>query len=155
MNRRLIRPAKPLADEFKQVTCIKDRGDVLKEIAHLHNIGVGAFSDSPARTIEQHDGHRAGVPGCPECQFAITTPRRAYFRKLQEQYVAHVTNADAPQRTSGRPLLTRNSDGTETSSPRRPERVERRDPRKICQMTQAERSSLPAEWAVISKRSIW
>ena len=35
--------AKPLADELKLIDAMKDRGDVLKEIAHLHNMGVGAF----------------------------------------------------------------------------------------------------------------
>src|SRR5947208_16032414 len=32
---------KPLEDELKRIDAIKDRADLLKEIAHLHTIGVG------------------------------------------------------------------------------------------------------------------
>src|SRR5881227_1722667 len=34
---------KPLAEEFQRLDAIKDRADLLKEIAHLHTIGIGAF----------------------------------------------------------------------------------------------------------------
>src|SRR5947207_11351834 len=34
---------KPLTDEFKRIDSVKERGDVLKEIAHLHSIGMAAF----------------------------------------------------------------------------------------------------------------
>ncbi len=34
---------KPLDDELKRIDAMKDRNDVLKEIAHLHTLGVGAF----------------------------------------------------------------------------------------------------------------
>src|SRR5204863_218947 len=34
---------KPLEEEFKRIDAIKDRADLLKAIAHLHTIGVGAF----------------------------------------------------------------------------------------------------------------
>src|SRR5437870_4014904 len=34
---------KPLQDELSKIDNLKDRQDVLKEIAHLHTIGVGAF----------------------------------------------------------------------------------------------------------------
>ena len=53
MDEAAIEAAKatPLADEFKRIEAMKDRGDVLKEIAHLHNLGVERFSGSPrART---------------------------------------------------------------------------------------------------------
>src|SRR5207248_2882783 len=33
--------AKPLADELKRIDAIKNRNDVLKEIAHLHTLGIG------------------------------------------------------------------------------------------------------------------
>ena len=43
--------AKPLADEFKKIEEIKDPEGLLKEIAHLHEMGVRLSSDSPpART---------------------------------------------------------------------------------------------------------
>src|SRR5947209_2931182 len=34
---------KPLADELKRIDALKDRNEVLKEIAHLHTNGVDAF----------------------------------------------------------------------------------------------------------------
>src|SRR5260370_40583727 len=34
---------KPLAEEFKNIEAIKDRNDLLKEIAHLHTIGGPAL----------------------------------------------------------------------------------------------------------------
>src|SRR5207248_6337734 len=34
---------KPLNDELKHIDGVKDRQDVLKEIAHLHTLGIGAF----------------------------------------------------------------------------------------------------------------
>src|SRR5207253_4537131 len=33
----------PLQDELKRIDAIQDRNDVLKEIAHLHTLGIGAF----------------------------------------------------------------------------------------------------------------
>src|SRR4030095_15147002 len=33
----------PLAQEFQKIEAMKDRQDVLKEIAHLHSIGIHAF----------------------------------------------------------------------------------------------------------------
>src|SRR5256884_5309859 len=36
---------KPLQDEFNKIEMIKDRQDVLAEIAHLHTISVNAFFD--------------------------------------------------------------------------------------------------------------
>jgi len=34
---------KPLDEEFKRIDAIKDRNDLLKEIAHLHSTGVGVL----------------------------------------------------------------------------------------------------------------
>ena len=34
---------KPLAEEFQKIDAMKDRQDVLNEIAHLHSIGINAF----------------------------------------------------------------------------------------------------------------
>src|ERR1700682_2439138 len=41
MNEKAVDAArtKPLEDELKRIDAIKDRGDLLKEIAHLHTIG--------------------------------------------------------------------------------------------------------------------
>src|SRR6266487_2681338 len=36
---------KPLEEEFKNIDAIKNRNDLLKEIAHLHTVGVDALFD--------------------------------------------------------------------------------------------------------------
>src|SRR5256714_12800726 len=45
MNEKAVDTAKaqPLTDELKRIDLMKERGDVLKEIAHLHSIGMTAF----------------------------------------------------------------------------------------------------------------
>ena len=45
MDEKAVESARtqPLADEFQKIDAIKDRQDVLKEIAHLHSIGINAF----------------------------------------------------------------------------------------------------------------
>src|SRR3954462_10347813 len=47
MDEKAIEAARtqPLTDEFGKIDAMKDRQDVLKEIAHLHAIGVNAFFD--------------------------------------------------------------------------------------------------------------
>ena len=86
--------AKPLADEFKRIDAMKDRNDVLKEIAHLHNLGVGAFFGF---TSGQDDKNSAMVIG-QAYQGGLGMPDRDYYtkddeasKKLRDQYVAHVT----------------------------------------------------------------
>ena len=45
MNETAVNAARmnPLSDEFKRIDAMKDRNDVLKEIAHQHSLGVNAF----------------------------------------------------------------------------------------------------------------
>ncbi len=96
MDETAIEAAKatPLADEFKRIDAMKDRGDVLKEIAHLHNMGVGAFFGF---TSGQDDKNSTMVIG-QAYQGGLGMPDRDYYtkdddamKKMREQYVAHVT----------------------------------------------------------------
>src|SRR5438128_743961 len=45
MDEKAVEAARiqPLADEFQKIDAMKDQQDVLKEIAHLHSIGINAF----------------------------------------------------------------------------------------------------------------
>src|SRR5437016_14444775 len=45
MNEKAVETAKaqPLSDELKRIDALKERGDVLKAIAHLHSIGMTAL----------------------------------------------------------------------------------------------------------------
>src|SRR3982751_3405319 len=44
MDEKAIEAARtqPLADEFQKIDAMKDQQDVLKEIAHLHSVGINA-----------------------------------------------------------------------------------------------------------------
>ena len=75
--------AKPLDDEFKRIDAIKDRNDLLKEIARLHSIGVGVlfgFGSGQDAKDSTHDIAQAvqGGLGMPDRD---TTPRPTRNRK--------------------------------------------------------------------------
>ena len=106
------RKAKPLADEFKQIDAMKDRKDVLKEIAHLHNMGVDAFF----LFISGQDDKNSTMVIAQAYQGGLGMPDRDYYtkeddasKKLRDQYVAaRDENADPRRRPGGRrPLTTR------------------------------------------------
>ena len=86
--------ARPLDEEFKKIDALKDRHDLLKEIAHLHNMGVGAFFGF---TSGQDDKNSTMVIG-QAFQGGLGMPDRDYYtkeddasKKLRDQYVEHVT----------------------------------------------------------------
>jgi putative endopeptidase len=84
----------PLQDEFQRIDGIKDRNDVLKEIAHLHTIAVDAFfefgsgQDDKDSTRDIAHAVQGGL-GMPDRDYYTKTDEAS--KKLRDQYVAHVT----------------------------------------------------------------
>src|SRR5437870_4207308 len=84
---------KPLQDEFNKIEMIKDRQDVLAEIAHLHTIGVNAFFDFGAgqdakdSTRDIAQAMQGGL-GMPDRDYY--TKQDADMKEKREKYVAHV-----------------------------------------------------------------
>jgi predicted metalloendopeptidase len=84
----------PLADEFKRIDAMKGQEDVLKEIAHLHAMGVGALFEFGAAQDDKdstHDTAQAvqGGLGMPDRDYYTKTDDAS--KKLRDQYVEHVT----------------------------------------------------------------
>ena len=84
---------KPLEEEFKNIDAIKNRNDLLKEIAHLHTIGVDALFDFTAGQDSKdstHDIAQAvqGGLGMPDRDYYTKTDEAS--KKLRDQYVDHV-----------------------------------------------------------------
>src|SRR5216684_2738151 len=84
---------KPLDDELKRIDAMKDRNDVLKEIAHLHTLGVGAFfgfgsgQDDKNSTMVISNCVQGGL-GMPDRDYYTKTDDAS--KKLRDQYVDHV-----------------------------------------------------------------
>src|ERR1700730_5177026 len=85
--------AKPLEEEFKLIDAMKDVNDVLKEIGHLHAMGVSAFFGFLSG---QDDKNSTMIIG-QAYQGGLGMPDRAYYtkeddasKKLRDQYVEHV-----------------------------------------------------------------
>ena len=85
---------KPLQDEFNKIEAIKDRLDVLAEIAHLHSIGVNAFfnfgagQDAKDSTRDIAQAVQGGL-GMPDRDYY--TKQDPDMKEKREKYVAHVT----------------------------------------------------------------
>jgi predicted metalloendopeptidase len=84
---------KPLEDEFKNIDAIKDRNDLLKEIARLHTIGVnvlfnfGSGQDAKDSAREIAQAVQGGL-GLPDRDYYTKTDEAS--KKLRDQYVDHV-----------------------------------------------------------------
>src|SRR6202011_6078099 len=82
---------KPLQDELAKIENLKDRQDVLKEIAHLHLIGVNAFfnfgsgQDDKDSTREIAQAVQGGL-GMPDRDYYTKDDDSS--KKLRDQYVA-------------------------------------------------------------------
>src|SRR6266571_7156659 len=68
---------KPLEEEFKRIDAIKDRADLLKAIAHLHTIGVGAFFGFGAGQDAKDSSRDIAQAG----QGGLGMPDRDYYTK--------------------------------------------------------------------------
>ncbi|PYL69345.1 MAG: hypothetical protein DMF28_03665 [Verrucomicrobia bacterium] len=85
---------KPLAEEFQRIDAIKDRAALLKAIAHLHTIGVGAFfefgsgQDAKDSSRDIAQAVQGGL-GMPDRDYY--TKQDADMKQKREKYVAHVT----------------------------------------------------------------
>jgi putative endopeptidase len=84
----------PLGDEFQKIDAMKDGQDVLKEIAHLHSIGINAFFNfgaGPDAKDSTHDIAQAvqGGLGMPDRDYY--TKQDADMKEKREKYIAHVT----------------------------------------------------------------
>ena len=86
--------AKPLHDELVRIDNIKDLKDVLKEIAHLHSMGVNALFgfgsgiDDKNSTMTIANAVQAGL-GMPDRDY-YTKPDTD-MKDKREKYVAHIT----------------------------------------------------------------
>jgi putative endopeptidase len=85
---------KPLQDEFNRIEMMKDRQDVLAEIAHLHSIGVNAFfnfgsgQDAKDSTRDIAQAVQGGL-GMPDRDYY--TKQDSDMKEKREKYIAHVT----------------------------------------------------------------
>src|SRR5882757_6395711 len=86
--------AKPLADELKRIDAVRDRNDVLKEIAHLHTLGISSLfgftsgQDDKNSTMVIAQAYQDGL-GMPDRDYYTKTDDAS--KKLRDQYVQHVT----------------------------------------------------------------
>ncbi|MEY2481463.1 MAG: putative endopeptidase [Verrucomicrobiota bacterium] len=144
---------KPLAEEFKRIDAIKDRHDLLKEIAHLHTLGVGVFFNFGAgqddKNSTQEIAHAVqGGLGMPDRDYYTKTDDAS--KKLRDQYVEHVAKmltllGDPATKASdaAKKVLTFE---TSLAVPART-RVELRDPQKnYNKMSQVELQKLTPDW---------
>ena len=144
---------KPLQDELAKIENMKDKQDVLKEIAHLHMSGVNAFfnfgsgQDDKDSTREIAQAVQGGL-GMPDRDYYTKDDDAS--KKLREQYVAHVTKMLA---LLGEPAEKAAEDAKKilaletTLAQASRTRVELRDPQKnYNKMTQPELQQLTPDW---------
>jgi putative endopeptidase len=144
---------KPLEDELKKVDAIKDRQDVLKEIAHLHTLGIGAFfafgsgQDDKNSTMVISNAVQGGL-GMPDRDYYTKTDDDS--KKLRDQYVDHVTKmltlAGEPAAKAGEDAKKILAFETRLAQASRT-RVELRDPQKnYNKMPQQDLQALTPDW---------
>src|SRR5216110_703879 len=86
--------AKPLADELKRIDGVKDRNDVLKEIAHLHTLAITSLfgftsgQDDKNSTMVIAQAYQGGL-GLPDRDYYTKTDDAS--KKLRDQYLDHVS----------------------------------------------------------------
>src|SRR3954447_23424058 len=155
MDEKAIEAAgiEPLKEELNHIDAMKDRNDVLREIAHLHTMGVnalfnfGSSADDKDSTKEIAHALQGGL-GMPDRDYYTKTDDPS--KKLRDQYVEHVTKmltllgdtADkaAQEAKSILDLETKLAQGSRT-------RVELRDPQKnYNKMSQQQLQALTPDW---------
>jgi putative endopeptidase len=126
----------PLEAEFKRIDAMKDRKDVLKEIGHLHSMGVYPFF----LFISGQDDKNSTMVIAQAYQGGLGMPDRDYYtkeddasKKLRDQYVEHVTKmltlAGEPAAQASEKAQKVMALETSLAKPART-RVELRDPQK-------------------------
>src|SRR5436190_1476259 len=127
---------KPLEAEFKHIDAMKDRKDVMKEVGHLHSMGVFPFflfvsgQDDKNSTMVIAQAYQGGL-GMPDRDYY--TKEDDASKKLRDQYVEHVakmlTLAGEPAATATEKANKVMALETSLAKPART-RVELRDPQK-------------------------
>jgi putative endopeptidase len=125
---------KPLDAEFKAIEAINDRASLLKQIAHLHSMGIdvlfafGAQPDAKDSTRELAQAAQDGL-GLPDRDYYTKADEAS--KKLRDQYVEHVAKmltllGDPPAKASdeARKILALETKLAEASRTR----VQLRDP---------------------------
>ena len=145
--------AKPLEAEFKRIAALKDRKDVLKEVAHLHTMSINALfvfysnQDDKNSTMVIAQGSQGGL-GMPDRDYY--TKEDDASKKLRDQYVEHVTKmltlAGAPAAEASEQAKKVMALETSLAKASRT-RVELRDPQKnYNKMKQAELQALTPDF---------
>ena len=155
MDEKSIEAAKtkPLADEFKRIDAMKDRNDLLKEIAHLHTMGINVFFNF-ASGQDERDSTRVigqayqGGLGLPDRDYYTNTDEKS--QKLRDQYVEHVTKMlgllGEPSGAAADHAKRVMAVETALATPQRT-RVELRDPQKnYNKMSPADLQQLMPDW---------
>jgi predicted metalloendopeptidase len=155
MDEKTIEAArtKPLNDEIKRIDAINDQKDVLKEVAHLHTIGVsalfgfGAGQDDKNSTMVISNAVQGGL-GMPDRDYYTKTDDAS--QKLRDQYLAHVakmlTLLGDPAEKANDEAKTIMALETSLATASRT-RVELRDPQtNYNKMAQSEVQSLTPDW---------
>jgi predicted metalloendopeptidase len=155
MNEKAVDAARvtPLADEFKRIDALKDRKDILKEVAHLHELGIGAFF----RFASNQDAKNSTMVIAQALQGGLALPDRDYYtkedaasQKLRDQYVEHMTKmftlAGEPAAKAAENAKKVIAVETSLAKPART-RVALRDPQKnYNKMKQADLQALTPDW---------
>src|SRR5690348_7391089 len=144
---------KPLQDELARIDSIKDRKDLLNEVAHLHSIGVnvlfgfGSGIDDKNSTMTIANAVQGGL-GMPDRDYY--TKQDADMKDKREKYVAHVTKMltllgepAAKAVEDAKKIMALETKLAEASRTR----VELRDPQKnYNKMPQADLQKLTPDW---------
>jgi putative endopeptidase len=144
---------RPLEEELKRIDAIKNRADVLKALAHLHTIGVGAFFEFGSGQDEKDSTREIAQAA----QGGLGLPDRDYYTKTDEDskkkraaYVEHVTKMFT---LLGEPASKATGDAKKIMAFETPlakasrTRVELRDPQKnYNKMSQADLQKLTPDW---------
>src|SRR5213596_3126733 len=144
---------KPLEDELKRIDAIKDRSDLLKAIARLHAIGIGAFfefgsgQDAKDSTRDIAQAHQGGL-GLPDRDYYTKTDEDS--KKKRAAYVDHVTKmltllGEAPGKadSDAKKIMALETSLAKASRTR----VELRDPQKnYNKMSQTDLQKLTPDW---------
>jgi len=155
MDEKAIEAARatPLADELKHIDAIKDRPELLKEIAHLQTLGVGALfafgSGQDAKNSTMVIAHAVqGGLGLPDRDYYLKTDDAS--KKLRDEYVGHVTKMlsllgepESKAADEAKKIMALETSLAQASRTR----VELRDPQKnYNKMSQADLQKLTPDW---------
>src|SRR5438477_514697 len=144
---------KPRTDELKRIDAVKTREDVLREIAHLHDLGVSSLfgftsgQDDKNSTMVIAQAYQDGL-GLPDRDYYTKTDEAS--KKLRDQYLQHVAKmmtlsgeiADKAKTDAGKIMKLETSLAQASRT-----RVELRDPQEnYNKMSQTDLQALTPDW---------